>query len=46
MDSYYLGIDIAKRKFDVALMVENKYTHKIFINTMEGFKQLANVSSK
>lgn len=40
MDIYYLGIDIAKRKFDAALIVENKYKHKVFNNIVEGFKQL------
>ncbi len=40
MESHYLGIDIAKRKFDAALLVENKYKHKVFSNTAEGFKQL------
>lgn len=40
MNIHYLGIDIAKRKFDAALMIENKYKHKVFTNNAEGFKQL------
>ena len=37
----YLGIDIAKRTFDVALLREGqKPRHKVFANTDEGFAQL------
>jgi transposase len=39
MDTF-LGIDIAKRKFDVALLREDKYRSKVFENTRIGFEQL------
>ena len=35
-----LGIDIAKKKFDVALLHEDKIKHKVFINTPVGFSQI------
>ena len=35
-----LGIDIAKQKFDVALLVEGKTKHKTCKNTVEGFETL------
>ena len=35
-----LGIDIAKQKFDVALLCQNKSKHKIFNNNLSGFSQL------
>ena len=36
----HIGIDIAKLKFDVALLVENnKYKHKSFSNTPSGFAE-------
>ena len=35
-----LGIDIAKRKFDVALMVNNTVKHKVFQNNAPGFSNL------
>jgi transposase len=35
-----LGIDISKKKFDVALWHENKFRHKVFANTEAGFAQL------
>jgi len=35
-----LGIDIAKRKFDVALLNEGKYKTKVLENTPAGFRQL------
>lgn len=37
----YLGIDIAKAKFDVALTVGDKYKTKVFANTPKGFAALA-----
>ena len=40
MDLPILGIDIAKRKFDVALMVGGKIKNKVCQNTPEGFKEL------
>jgi transposase len=35
-----LGIDISKKKFDVALLVKNKINHKIYANNEEGFNLL------
>jgi transposase len=32
-----IGVDIAKKKFDVALLIENKYKHKHFTNDNAGF---------
>jgi transposase len=40
MDAY-LGIDIAKRKFDVALLVGEKFKSKVFSNDTAGFAALA-----
>lgn len=36
----YLGIDIAKAKFDVTLLVNEKTLHKVCKNTPEGFAEL------
>ena len=36
-----LGIDIAKAKFQVALLVDDKIRHKTFVNAPAGFQQLA-----
>lgn len=36
----YLGIDVAKSKFDVALLQNNKYKFKIFKNNIKGFEEL------
>ena len=33
----YLGIDIAKEKFDAALLVGDKFKTKMFTNTLKGF---------
>ncbi len=43
MDIQYsiLGIDIAKLKFDVALIVKDKFKSKVFPNTPEGFASLS-----
>ncbi len=43
MDIQYsiLGIDIAKLKFDVALIVKDKFKSKVFPNTPEGFVSLS-----
>ena len=38
----YLGIDIAKDKFDVALLVDEKFKTKVFSNTNKGFTSLLN----
>ena len=35
--SSFVGIDIAKDKFDVALLADNKFKHKVFKNKQEGF---------
>lgn len=35
-----LGIDIAKLKFDVALLKNNKYKSKVFKNNTKGFEEL------
>jgi transposase len=35
-----LGIDIAKQKFDVALLVDGKTRHKTCRNSVEGFETL------
>jgi transposase len=37
----YLGIDVAKRKFDVALLVGEKFKSKVFSNDELGFAALA-----
>jgi transposase len=34
-----VGVDIAKKKFDVARFQDGKYRHKVFFNTAEGFAQ-------
>ncbi len=36
----YVGIDIAKAKFDSAVLIEEKYKHKAFDNKLSGFKAL------
>lgn len=35
-----LGIDMAKNKFDAALMQDGRYKTKVFTNTPQGFEQL------
>jgi transposase len=35
-----VGVDIAKKKFDVAGLFNGKYRHKVFPNTPEGFADL------
>ena len=35
-----LGVDIAKRKFDAALLINGKLKHKVFTNSQEGFREL------
>lgn len=37
-----LGIDIAKEKFDAALLRSDKFRDKVFTNNLEGFTKLAN----
>ena len=46
MSESILGVDIAKQKFEVALLVEGKIKNKSFPNTTEGFKTLALWSKK
>ena len=41
MSTPVLGIDIAKQKMEVALLVEGKVKNKAFKNTTEGFETLA-----
>jgi transposase len=38
---FILGIDIAKRKFDAALLINGKLKHKVFANSQEGFSEFA-----
>ena len=35
-----VGIDVAKLKLDVALLIEGKLKNKVFSNTPEGFREL------
>ena len=37
---HILGIDIAKHKFDVALILNGKYKNKVFDNNQSGFDAL------
>ena len=36
----YVGIDIAKAKFDSAVLIQERYKHKSFDNKLSGFKAL------
>jgi len=40
MSGSILGVDIAKKKFDVALLVNGKLKHKVFSNNQGGFEGL------
>jgi transposase len=40
MSGSILGVDIAKKKFDVALLINGKPKHKVFTNDEEGFEEL------
>jgi transposase len=40
MSECILGVDIAKRKFDVALLINDKLKHKVLTNNEEGFEAL------
>jgi transposase len=40
MSEAVLGVDIAKSKFDVALLVNDKLKHKVFTNNQDGFAEL------
>jgi len=35
-----LGVDIAKRKFDAALLINGTLKHRVFTNSQEGFREL------
>jgi transposase len=39
-DKIFLGVDIAKQKFDVALLKDSKYKTKVFSNNIKGFAEL------
>jgi transposase len=41
MSVWVLGIDIAKQKFDVALLIDGKTKHKVCKNSAEGFEILS-----
>ena len=41
MSAPILGIDIAKQRMEVALLVDGKVKNKSFKNTMEGFEALS-----
>jgi transposase len=41
MSEAVLGVDIAKKKFDVALFVKDKLKHKVFANDQRGFAELS-----
>lgn len=41
MSAAILGIDIAKKKFDVSLYVSGKHKHKTVANTQAGFEELS-----
>jgi transposase len=36
-----IGVDIAKKKFDVALFMNGKFRHKTCLNTRQGFEELS-----
>jgi len=36
-----VGVDIAKKKFDIALFMEGKFKHKTCLNTRQGFEELS-----
>jgi transposase len=36
-----VGVDIAKKKFDVALFMNGKFKHKTCVNTRQGFEELS-----
>ena len=41
MSGAVVGIDIAKRKFDVALFLKGKFKHKACMNNKQGFEDLS-----
>lgn len=40
-ETHFLGVDIAKHKYDVALILNGKFKNKVFDNTEAGFTALA-----
>ena len=41
MEQYiFIGLDIAKDKFDAAIMIKGKYINAVFVNSIAGFKKL------
>ena len=46
MSECILGVDIAKRKFDVALLINGKLKHKVFTNDEEGFETTSGLASE
>ena len=40
MSKAFLGVDVSKAKFNVALLREGKYKHKVFGNNTKGFDEL------
>ena len=42
MNMIYIGIDVSKNTFDVAIVDNNKITNKQFNNAADGFKLLLN----
>lgn len=40
MNEVHLGIDVSKEKLDVALLIENKFKPKVFLNSEAGFNAL------
>ena len=46
MSECILGVDSAKRKFDVALLINGKLKHKVFTNNEEGFETAPRLASQ
>lgn len=42
MSPIVIGIDISKKKFDVAFTINEKWHHETFENTLEGFQIFLN----
>jgi transposase len=36
-----VGVDIAKKKYDVALFMNGKFKHKTCLNNRQGFEELS-----
>lgn len=37
----YVGVDVSKDKFDVAIEINNRYQHTVYSNTLKGHKEFA-----